>query len=115
MTREQLHELAAIGAADRIAAIQRELMTYHEVFPKLFTAPPLILAPDAIKAYIAGNGNGTAVTEPHKDRAPAKAKRYSPEHRAKIAASWTPERRAMMARLMKKRSKAMHARRRAGK
>jgi hypothetical protein len=99
MTKEELHSFAAAGVAQKLATMERELAGYHKEWPELFlspTPPQLLKAP----AKNGTNGHWPPLTSAEKMSAAKKA-------------SWTPERRALQARLMKKRSKAMHAARRA--
>jgi hypothetical protein len=60
MTRQELHDLAAAGVANRIRDIERELAEYHREWPTLFLTPtpPQLLA--AAKKAAAQNGNGAA-------------------------------------------------------
>jgi hypothetical protein len=110
MTKEELHALAAPGVAQKVAAIEQELATYHKEWPELFLSPT---PPQLLKARQRRNGNG---------HWPLVAKKATPAPTAiedarkrKVAATWTPERRALMARLMRKRSKEIHAARAAAR
>lgn len=93
MTREELHQFAAAGVAQKIAAIEKELSTYHKEWPELFLSAT---APQLLKAALK-NGNNTHWPIGENGTAPSRK-----------TAEWTPERRAKQAAIMRKRSKAMH-------
>jgi hypothetical protein len=60
MTKEQLHDLAAAGVANRVKDIERELAEYHREWPTLFLSatPPQLLAAAKKAAHQNGNGSG---------------------------------------------------------
>jgi hypothetical protein len=60
MTKQELHDFAAAGVANRIRDIERELADYHKEWPTLFVTPtpPQLLA--AAKKAATSNGNGAS-------------------------------------------------------
>jgi hypothetical protein len=105
MTKEELHTFAAAGVAQRVGAIEQELAEYHKEWPDLFLSPT---APQLLRTTVNGNGHVRRASDIETMIA-----KVDGMIAAKRGGVWTPERRAKQARLMKKRSKAMHAARRA--
>lgn len=78
MTKEELHQFAAAGVAQKMQSIERELAVYHKEWPELFLSatPPQLLKVGLKNGNGNGNGHWPAIVatapEPAK---PAKAKK----------------------------------------